>query len=293
MASCPSKETWPCTTWGSTDNYPVVLLHGFMQNGFEWEEVGAALASNYYVCAPTIEAGSPHEASLESLAQHVLAIAHDARERTKSATFALVGYSMGGRIALSCARLSPNTLGALVLESSGLGPENDQERRLAAARNAQMLERLRTQGLEAFVSWWEELPLFASQRSLPAETRNAIRTMRLGCNPQQVALLLEHAGAHTMPSANSARALLAQAPFSTLYLAGARDAKYAALAESLPLAVQAHAIDAGHNVHVEQQPAFLQAVETFLEVAMPRNKALRPVQAPRAGGNTPEPQCSH
>ena len=52
----------------------------------------------------------------------------------------MVGYSMGGRVALAAASSQPETFarfaGGLVLESAGLGPVDEHEREDAAERDA-------------------------------------------------------------------------------------------------------------------------------------------------------------
>ena len=82
----------------------------------------------------------------------------------------LVGYSMGGRIAAETVVRYPNLpLAGLVLESAGLGPADEAARAVLAERNGAWAQRLRDEGVAAFMDWWETLPLFASQCALPAE----------------------------------------------------------------------------------------------------------------------------
>ena len=80
----------------------------------------------------------------------------------------LVGYSMGGRIVAETVVRYPNLpLAGLVLESAGLGPADEAARAALAERNGAWAQRLRDEGVAAFMDWWETLPLFASQRGPP------------------------------------------------------------------------------------------------------------------------------
>ena len=84
----------------------------------------------------------------------------------------VVAYSMGGRVALSAllevgpAAFAKQTSG-LLLESVGMGPKTQAERDAAIKRDADMARRLRETPLKDFMTYWENLPLFESQKALP------------------------------------------------------------------------------------------------------------------------------
>lgn len=66
----------------------------------------------------------------------------------------LVGYSMGGRIAAETVVRHPDLpLAGLVLESAGLGPADDAARVALAERNGAWAQRLREEGVAAFMDW--------------------------------------------------------------------------------------------------------------------------------------------
>lgn len=246
-------------------NYPLVFVHGFMQQGSEWDNIIDWFNNRVYCAAPTLSPQSPAEASLEALANQVVEAARYAMQQTLAPAVVLVGYSLGGRVALEVARTHPHLLAALVLESAGLGPEDEQQRESMAARSTNMATRLRTDGLSDFVHWWEGLSLFASQQELDDSLCATIRKNRLACNPESMALLLEHAGAETMPLASDARALLASLCCPVCYVAGTRDEKYASLTTTLPQSVDVRLFDAGHNVHLERPGSFVQVLVNTLD----------------------------
>ncbi|MEC4174939.1 alpha/beta fold hydrolase [Adlercreutzia sp. R7] len=182
----------------------------------------------------------------------------------------LVGYSMGGRIVAETLVRHPGLpLAAVLLEGAGLGPADEAGRAVLARRNRDWAARLRHGGVGAFMDWWETLPLFASQRTLPAEMRAAVRAERMVHTADELARSLEAWGAqHQAIEADTLVALqtLGERGVSALYLAGARDEKYAALAErvwqaDLPASVVP---EAGHNVHLEQPAAYLEALASIL-----------------------------
>lgn len=89
----------------------------------------------------------------------------------------LVGYSMGGRIALRAASHLAD-LQALVVISAGQGIPDERlgERRLADDRLAEHVE---STPLESFVDEWMALPMFAGLRALDEARWVADRAMRL------------------------------------------------------------------------------------------------------------------
>lgn len=255
---------------------PLVLVHGFAQSAASWDEIAANLATDRSVYALDLVghgvSDCPDDASayaLDAQAEALLAFLAEIPGRP-----AVVGYSMGGRVALAAATREPRafTAGAraLVLEAAGLGPASPEERGAATARDAANAAKLRASGVPAFMDVWERLPLFATQRDLPAATRACLRAGRLDNDAEALARTFEHAGQHAMPSRErtlKALATLRASGLPVLYLAGERDAKYAALAAELAaanLCTTTIVPDAGHNVHLEAPAAFAQELARFL-----------------------------
>lgn len=299
---------------------PMVLVHGFAQSARSWDAVAAALGASRPValfelaghgkrrpampgagpaaCAgPGASAPSPSEAGLvssafgnpadydlESQACALLDFLEGFEQRP-----VLVGYSMGGRVALQALVRHEERfaacVGALILESCGLGPASEDERDAAAERDAANARRLRTLGVQAFMDAWERLPLFASQQELPADVRKRVRAERLANSAEALALTFERAGQHVMPDRGevvTALRGLAVKGVSLLYVAGQRDSKYSALAAELKQALAASSPSfaattaalvtggavgvavvpyAGHNVHLENPEAFCALLE--------------------------------
>ena len=170
---------------------------------------------------------------------------------------------------------------ALVLESAGLGPADDAAREALRERNFAWAARVRDEGVSAFMDWWAGLPLFESQRYLPAEQRKRLRAGRLANDAESLALSFERAGAHAMPSqGESIRALceLAAKGIPVSYLAGELDAKYCKVASTLQAesqgAVSCRVVPAaGHNIHLEQPEAFGAILEEVVESCTPEPAA--------------------
>jgi 2-succinyl-6-hydroxy-2,4-cyclohexadiene-1-carboxylate synthase len=179
----------------------------------------------------------------------------------------LLGYSLGGRLALQFAVAAPDRLRRLVLESASPGLEGAAERRRRQADDAALADRIERDGLEAFVEFWERLPLFASQASLPDEARRRQRALRLQQRTNGLANSLRGMGTGAQPPLWSRLGTL---PTPSLLVVGALDQKFLALGQQmaarLPDARLAVVPAAGHAVHLEQPAIFASLVAEFLEV---------------------------
>lgn len=268
---------------------PLVLVHGFAQSARSWEDVASQLAFGRAVYAFELvgHGGSdcPDDEvayELAAQAEALLAFLDSVAEREAFACGAaaggevrpvVVGYSLGGRVALTAAchdtQAFAQRASGLVLESAGLGPATPDERVAAAERDVANAERLRDQGLEAFMDAWERLPLFATQRALPPEVRERVRAGRLANNAEALARTFMHAGQHAMPARGevlSTLKQLADRDIPVLYLAGNLDEKYRLLAESLEschLCTTTLTAPAGHNIHLEAPTQYCETINAF------------------------------
>lgn len=176
----------------------------------------------------------------------------------------LLGYSMGGRIALYLA-LS-GYFSALVLESASPGLQDPVEREQRRASDEALATSIERDGVRAFVERWEKLPLFASQEKLPLETREALHRQRLNNRASGLAQSLRGAGTGIQPPLHDRLPAL---HLPVLLLAGELDAKFSAIARSmagaLPQAQLCIIRGAGHTIHLERPGEFDRLVGTFIQ----------------------------
>ncbi len=249
-----------------------MLLHGFAQSGATWRGTVATLESTgYRVLVPNLggrrvgDAEATADAPLDPAAYTFAGLVdflEDLLDREEVDRVNLVGYSMGGRVALHFALVHPERLASLVLESAGLGPRDTEERAAYRRRDAALVDHLRNGSIEGFVDRWEELPIFATQKNLSAEARACVREERLANDPEVLAYLLEGAGQHVMPDL---RPCLSGITVPMLYLAGSRDAKYRMLSEELGRAydISVHRFDTGHDIHLEDSASYSATLREF------------------------------
>lgn len=262
----------------SAGHTPLLLLHGFAGDGSAWEPVRKGLATaGPALCVDLIGHGrspapdDPAQYTLDACLGDLEAVLR--AERTGPVW--AIGYSMGGRVALNLALARPRLLRGLVLVSTHAGLEISSERAARAEEDDELARRILNEGMEWFVEYWLNLPLFHSLWRIPEERFNAEHQRRLNQRPEGLAHSLRGMGAGRMaPLWNR----LAEVDLPTLIVTGGEDERYsrlgARMATLIPGAVLARIPDAGHAVHTEQPEAFVRAVTGFLERQERRNWAL-------------------
>lgn len=252
---------------------PLLLLHGFTGSGENWADHVPALAQHYRVITLDIighgltdSPADPARYNMERVAEDVTAVLHQSSiVNCQSPIVNLLGYSMGGRLALYLATHYPHLFRALILESASPGLATEPERAARRARDNDLASRIEDEGMAAFVDYWESLPLWASQQQLAPENRAALRAQRLNNNPTGLANSLRGMGTGAQPSLWPHLPALT---LPTLLLAGELDEKFVGInrrMRDLLLNSQSEIMaGAGHTVHLERPLAFQQGVFTFL-----------------------------
>lgn len=165
----------------------------------------------------------------------------------------LLGYSLGGRLALGILARYPERFAHAVIVSAQPGLSSAAERAERRAGDARLVELLLHRGLEAFVDHWQALPLWASQASLSSETKRRQRELRLRHRAAFLAKSLVQHGLGEMPDL---RADLRQVQTLVDVVVGERDLKFVTLGRELTKLLpqaQLHVFaGAGHNLLLER-----------------------------------------
>jgi 2-succinyl-6-hydroxy-2,4-cyclohexadiene-1-carboxylate synthase len=254
---------------------PVTLLHGFTQGGGSWHEVISKLPEGRQWILPDLRGhgatrvrpGAAHTmdactADLEMLWDHL------GIQRTH-----LVGYSMGGRLALHVAAVRPARVLSLLTIGAHAGLDEDAREGRRRGDEA-MAQRIESDGLEAFVNYWTSLPLFAGLERRGPSFVAQVRAERMNNHVVGLAESLRGMGAGAMrPVWNE----LARVGCPCTFVAGALDHGYVAsarrLAESVPNGRVVVVQRAGHAVHHERPDAFARLLLAHLEAASDKSEA--------------------
>ena len=254
---------------GRPDAPPVLLLHGFTGSAQAWgEEILARLSAHARVLAVDLpgHGGSPAPEDpgayrLEGVVRRVLEVMD--RSGTEQADW--VGYSMGARVALGAAVIHPQRVRRLVLESASPGLSSARDRDRRRRQDEALARRLEARGIEPFVEFWMDQPLFATQRRLPREVRERERARRLAQDPRALARVLRGLGTGSQPSFWDE---LSRVEVPTLLMTGSEDEKFGKIAGrmvgEMSRAVHRSVRGVGHTVHLEAPERWLEVVLPFL-----------------------------
>lgn len=177
-------------------------------------------------------------------------------------SLALVGYSMGGRVALHVALAHPERVAALALIGARAGIDDPAQRAKRIAADEALADQIESKGIEWFTDYWADQPLFASQRHrLSVEQQAELRAQRLDCDPRGLALSLRGMGAGAVEPVGCR---LGELSMPCTLIAGVEDAKFAAIAHGMAAAIPHATVcvipEAGHAAHLEAPDATAAAV---------------------------------
>ena len=177
-------------------------------------------------------------------------------------SFALVGYSMGGRVALHLALAHPDRVAALALIGARPGIDDAAERAERIAADEALADRIESEGIEWFADFWADRPLFATQHSrLSSEQQAELRAQRLACDPRGLAHSLRSMGAGAVEPVGCR---LGELAMPCALIAGADDAMFKAIAchmaRLIPRATVYEIPEAGHAAHLEAPDTTASAV---------------------------------
>lgn len=252
------------TRTGSPARPTLALLHGFTGHPRSWDRLAEEWsAAGHPILAPALpghDPGSPvqpREGFSEAAERIGVAL-----ERESAGGTVLVGYSMGARVALGLLARWPRRFARALLVGGRLPPADPGERESRRRLERSWCERLRRDGLSAFLEDWERLPLWRTQRDLPRERLDHQRRVRRAHRAEELAGAIETLGLAVMPRQTEP---LAAVDARVTLVIGSRDEKFLTLAVelagTLPRADVETVAGTGHNVVIEAPHALARLVE--------------------------------
>jgi 2-succinyl-6-hydroxy-2,4-cyclohexadiene-1-carboxylate synthase len=222
----------------------VVFLPGFMQHADTWSPIAAAVAERYPVRLVDFETWTFEERLAEIRGEGCV----------------VVGYSMGGRLALHAALDS--AFAGLVVVGASAGISDADERRRRREADLELADWIEAHSIDEVVARWERNPVFASQSPGLVDSQ---RAGRLAHSPGALARLLRSAGQGALDPIWDELPRLAM---PVLALAGENDSTYRAAADRIASLVPRGRSDviagAGHAAHLEAPEAVRDAILAFV-----------------------------
>jgi 2-succinyl-6-hydroxy-2,4-cyclohexadiene-1-carboxylate synthase len=226
----------------------VLFIPGFMQRGDAWRPVAELLPERY----PSVML--EHEQSSFEGRLGEISAAGEGR--------LLVGYSLGGRLALRAALRDPERYLGIVTIGATAGIDEPSLRSMRAEADERLAAWMEAAPIEDIVGVWERQPLFADQSEALIEAQ---RPGRLAQDPAALAMLLRTAGQGVLEPVWH-ELLFLELPL--LAIAGARDEGYVRaakrIADMAPRGRAEIVEEAGHAVQLQRPEEVARLLEEFL-----------------------------
>ncbi len=226
----------------------MLFIPGFMQRGDAWRPVAELLPERY----PSVmldHAESSFESRLREIAD-------------AGAGRLLVGYSLGGRLALRAAMRDPERYLGVVTIGATAGIDEPSLRTDRAEADERLAAWMEAAPIEDIVSVWERQPLFADQPEALVEEQ---RPGRLAQRPEELAMILRTAGQGVLEPVWHE---LLRLELPLLAIAGARDEGYVGaarrIADTAPNGRAEIVEEAGHAVQLQRPDEVARLIEEFL-----------------------------
>ncbi|MBE8965301.1 2-succinyl-6-hydroxy-2,4-cyclohexadiene-1-carboxylate synthase [Nostocales cyanobacterium LEGE 12452] len=258
---------------GTLDKPLILFLHGFMGNINEFDEALKLLFNEFSYLTLDLPGHGKTQVLGEDKFYTMANTAHaliNLLDELKIAKCFLVGYSMGGRLALYLTLHFPERFHKVVLESASPGLPTEAERLERIKLDTQIGRKLtrifEKSDFATFISNWYNQPIFGYIKNHPEYDRMV--ESRLQNNPQELDKSLRFMGTGCQPS------LWEKLQFNKipmLLLVGEYDQKFISINTEMVRICEFAQIkiisNAAHNIHFENTLAFVENIKTFLSAA--------------------------
>lgn len=239
----------------------IVFLHGFTGSGNDWSIVSKHLSNEFSIKTPDI-VGHGNSIIPANRDDYRMKNISETLLKLTDSSFHLVGYSMGGRLALYMATHYPEWVKSLTLISASPGLKTKAEREARRKSDNELADKIENNGIEWFVDFWGNLSLWDSQSS---ELKAQLRENRLKNFPVGLANSLRGMGTGIMPSLWDKLPDLAM---PVKLIVGELDSKFMAINQEMvnliPDADLSIIPGAGHANHLEKPDEFKNILLSFL-----------------------------
>jgi 2-succinyl-6-hydroxy-2,4-cyclohexadiene-1-carboxylate synthase len=251
---------------GSPDKPLILFLHGFLGEGSEFNEV-ISLCSEQFSCltvdlpghGKTRVVGEEECYTIPNTAQALIKLL----EQLSVKKCFLLGYSMGGRLALYLTLHFPDYFSKVVLESASPGLKTAEERLERLQKDLKLAREIEATDLSSFLLKWYNQPLFASIKKHSGFEQMMAR--RLQNHPLELAKSLRYMSLGRQPSFWEQ---LKQNENPLLLIVGEYDKKFISINIEMAMTCKFAKLeiisDCGHNIHLENVKAFVKSIVAFL-----------------------------
>ena len=260
------------TTKGDPSFPRILFLHGFLGSGSDWVPIARQLENDY--CCILVDLPGHGESDIEAngnpdlfFTETVDALAEELSRSAAPEPCFLVGYSMGGRIALSLALRYPELFEKAIIVSASPGLRTEEER-LSRRESDEGIARKIEKNFEGFIQAWYDQPLFATLKnhSVFQETEQKRKIN----NPANLDSALRLLGTGRQPSLWDE---LQKNRVPVQFFVGEKDLKFVEIGRQMvnlcPDSSLEIFAECGHTLHFENRELFLDRLRKFFNKHQP------------------------
>ena len=246
----------------------VLLLHGFTGSSRDWENIIMRLPENFNYYAIDLIGHGDSDSPSEIKYYNADSIVEQLKEfsvKVLNGRFICLGYSMGGRAALSYSVRYPGTIEGLILESSTAGIKDENERNERIKKDEEITDYISHHSIEEFIDYWMDMDVFNTQKRFANSKLNEIKKSKLNNSKTGLSNFLKGFGTGQMPPLYDQ---LKNVKAETLLITGDLDEKFRLINNEMnslfPSSKHISIKNSGHNTHLETPAAFIKTVSGFL-----------------------------
>lgn len=231
-------------------------LHGFLGTPADWD----FLHKSRRLFEGDAEAVDLFSWPIDSHSEWAQHFNRYVREHSLGSKKCLIGYSLGGRLALHCLLQDPSLWDAAILISTHCGLVSEGQKRERRQVDESWAKRFQTLEWEPLMKAWNAQEVFRNARTVCTRREEEFSRERLSAALRCLSL------ANQEPLWE----LVGKLPLPILWITGKEDLKFTELAKKVhlkdPLSKMCAIVSAGHRVPWENPEQFIEEVEAFLRV---------------------------
>lgn len=248
---------------------PVLFLHGFTGSAGDWDFVTKNISSLFTPIFVDL-VGHGSSAAPDNMEKYFeknqLEILDKLTDFLSIKNIILVGYSMGGRLALAFSIIYPEKIKGLVLESSSCGIKDNNERNERIKSDELLASSIAANGVSKFIDYWMSIPLFKSLAKIDSAKVQNMKEKKIKTN--SINGLKNSLVGFSQGKMNYYGNSLSKLKVKLLFICGDLDKKYCNIGKNITQNSSKFELqivnDCGHNVHFEKPEEFLKLLNTFL-----------------------------
>ena len=239
---------------------PLVLLHGFLGSQNDWQPLITALSDHPCIALDLPGHGLQINQPIPTPDEFPTWFAQQLQSRGIR-EYQLMGYSLGGRLAMRVAATEPTGLRSLIIENAHPGLTDEASRRARHQQDEQWADRFANEPLLSVLHGWYEQPVFGD---LSTQNKQQLMTLRAENDPSSLATVLRD---YSLSGQPDYRHWIKTTSLPLLYLCGTEDHKFQSLGKALQQsapALKLSVLTGGHNLHRANPTAMASVLRQWL-----------------------------